>query len=263
MAAKYWLKLYYDMLDDPKIGKLRPALRWRFIECLLVAGECDDDGYIPDPAEYAWRVRADTETVETDFVQLAEGGLLSQNGGRWLVTKFSERQAPVPPTERWRQWRDRQRQQEYNEQQTDFKRGQTKVQTNRLTDIDIDTDIDKMQMKKGADAPGVNGGDILNQAASKALVDWWTRLTGGGRPWGNDAQADYYGPAETLLERLNNDVPRAKDLLEEKRAEMIRDGKTPKRLSAVAFYVVADLDGETIDYSSNIADFKVYNEPQT
>ena len=138
MASKYWIKLYHEMLDDPKVGKLRPALRWRFIECLLVAGECDEDGYLPDPAGYAWRVRADVETVETDFVQLAEAGILSQDRGRWKVTKFAERQAPVGDTERWRRWRDRQRQQEYNESQTDFKRNQTETPTNRLTDTDID-----------------------------------------------------------------------------------------------------------------------------
>ena len=65
MAAKYWLKLYYDILDDPKIGTLRAAVRWRFVECLLVAGECDDNGYIPDVQEYAWRVRADASMAST------------------------------------------------------------------------------------------------------------------------------------------------------------------------------------------------------
>jgi hypothetical protein len=156
MAAKYWLKLYYDMLDDSKIGKLREATRWRFIECLLVAGECDDDGYIPDIQEYAWRVRSDAESVETDFVTLADAGLLSQDSGRWKVTKFAERQGPVGDTERWRQWRDRQRKQEYNEKQTDFKRDQTEVQTNRLTDTDkIRIDKIRIEESPNGDTPTI------------------------------------------------------------------------------------------------------------
>jgi len=142
MAAKYWLKLYYEMLDDSKIGQLRPALRWRFIECLLVAGECDEDGYLPPPAQYAWRVRDSVETVETDFVQLAEGGVLSQDGGRWLVTKFAERQAPVSGAERVARHRERQRKEQYYGNKS--KRDSNDTVTIRYTDTD--TDIDKIRV---------------------------------------------------------------------------------------------------------------------
>ena len=158
MAAKYWLKLYYEMLDDPKIGQLRPALRWRFVECLLVAGECDEDGYLPPVAQYAWRVRADVETVETDFVQLAEGGLLSQNDGRWLVTKFAERQAPVDAAERMRRYRDRQKKAEYygddNGVLPDGYESVTKRNTDTDTDkIRIDRDGDKSGAKRAVNIP--------------------------------------------------------------------------------------------------------------
>ena len=146
MASKYWIKLYHEMLDDPKVGKLRPALRWRFIECLLVAGECDEDGQLPDITGYAWRVRADVETVETDFVQLAEAGILSQDSGRWKVTKFAERQAPVSGAERWQKWNDRKHKQEYHESQTETKRLPNASPNDSLDRIDIDKnriDIDK------------------------------------------------------------------------------------------------------------------------
>jgi hypothetical protein len=138
MAAKYWLKLYYEMLDDPKIGKLRPALRWRFIECLLVAGECDEGGYLPGVDEYAWRVRCGADAVETDFVQLADGGLLSQDSGRWLVTKFEERQAPVSGAERVARHRERERKKQYygTTDETPEKQDGNGPVTNRYTDTD-------------------------------------------------------------------------------------------------------------------------------
>ncbi len=136
MAAKYWLKLYYEMLDDPKIGQLRPALRWRFVECLLVAGECADDGALPAPAEYAWRVRGNTEEVETDFVQLSEAGLLSQVDGRWIVTKFAERQAPVSGAERVARYRERKRKQEYYGDETPELPNGNEGVTIRYTDTD-------------------------------------------------------------------------------------------------------------------------------
>lgn len=138
MASKYWLKLYYDILDDPKIGTLSTHLRWRFVECLLVAGEMDEEGFLPSSNEMAWRVRADGERLDTDLHELANYGLLTKTEGRWLVTNFAKRQAAVGATERWRQWRDRQRQQEYEQEQTNFKRDQTATQTKRLTDIDTD-----------------------------------------------------------------------------------------------------------------------------
>jgi len=119
MASNYyWLKLYYEMLDDPKIFKLRTHLRWRFIECLLVAGENNKEGDLPNPNEYAWRVRADTEMIETDFAQLAEAGLLSQNDGQWKVTKFYERQTPITHAERQKEYRNRERKKEYKNNQS-------------------------------------------------------------------------------------------------------------------------------------------------
>lgn len=147
MASKYWLKIYYEMLDDPKVGILRPALRWRFIETLLVAGEYDKDGLLPKSKEYAWRVRESFETVETDFVELAEVGLLTQDGGNWIVKNFSKRQAPLSGAERTERYRKQQNKQEYYGEVTDEKQSGDNDETKRHTDTDIDTDIDKKREK--------------------------------------------------------------------------------------------------------------------
>ncbi len=84
MASKYWIKLYHEVLDDPKIGRLRVALKWRFIECLLVAG---DDGILPQIDDMAWRVRADVEELETDLNELSDAGLLNRVAGDWQVNR--------------------------------------------------------------------------------------------------------------------------------------------------------------------------------
>ena len=157
MAAKYWLKTYYEMLDDPKIGKLRPALRWRFTECLLVAGECDDDGYIPDSAEYAWRVRASEDVVDTELTELAESGLLSRVDGRWHVTKFNERQAAVSNAERQARFRARQHKAEYYTKDTE-------VLPSSNEDVTIrNTDTDKIRIDNSI----VEGGDTQSQKPVK------------------------------------------------------------------------------------------------
>lgn len=143
MVAKYWLKLYHEMLDDPKVMTLRPSLRWRFIETLLMAGEMDEDGYLPDLKHYAWRVRDTLELVESELIELADAGLLSREDGRWLVTRFAERQAPVSAAERMRQMRLRQQKDEYYEGDTPSLQDGYEPVTKRNTEkrrIDTDTE---------------------------------------------------------------------------------------------------------------------------
>ena len=107
MAGNYWVKLYQEILDDPKIGRLRVSLKWRFVECLLVAGENGEDGLLPETADMAWRLRADAEMLETDLTELGAGGLLDMVDGRWRVTKFKTRQEPSKAALRMRRYRER------------------------------------------------------------------------------------------------------------------------------------------------------------
>ena len=83
--------------------------------------------------------------------------------------------------------------------------------------------------------------DPLAQPAASSLVDWWVRLVGCGK--GGDPQEQLYHPAEALLERLNQDVPEAKRLIEAKRNWMLAEKDwTPKWLSGVVPSILADLD---------------------
>ena len=64
-----------------------------------------------------------------------------------------------------------------------------------------------------------------------------------------------YDPAETLLNRLNGDMPEAKRLLKAKRQEMLRDGKTPKWLEAMVPYIVAVFDNQPKEFGVNAIQF--------
>jgi hypothetical protein len=140
MSSKYWIKLYHEILDDPKVMTLRPELRWRFIEALLMAGTLDENGYLPDLKAYAWRVRDNVDIVETEFVELLDAGLLSRDDTRFFVTKFTERQAAVTGAERVARFRERKHKEEYYDTQ-ELPSGNEHV-TKRYTDTDIDIDID-------------------------------------------------------------------------------------------------------------------------
>ena len=119
MASKYWLKLYHEMLDDPKVAKLPDSSWRRFVECLLLAGEVDKSGFLPDVPDMAWRLRLNDNTLSQDLSRLALSGLVElKNDGesdRWFVTNFSKRQGASAAAERMRAYRRRKNQKREDE----------------------------------------------------------------------------------------------------------------------------------------------------
>lgn len=160
MAAKYWIKLYHEILEDSKMGRLPDNLWRRAIELFLMAGELDDQGRLPCTADIAWRLRQSEEVLEADLSSLETLGILTKNEGGWLVTNFAKRQAPTETVDRVRQFRKRQRQ-----QQTPLASSDEKVTDNKVddyanvtksyidTDIDTESDKDTSPNGEGAKAP--------------------------------------------------------------------------------------------------------------
>ena len=110
-----WVKIYTDFLDDRKIGRLDDVLKLRFIQLILLAGECDADGYLIDGAGFmsasdiAWRLRVDPASLVLEMDELKTNNLLSLDDmGAWLVINFSKRQ-DRPQAVKRAEWRDRQR----------------------------------------------------------------------------------------------------------------------------------------------------------
>jgi hypothetical protein len=110
MAAFYWIKLYHELLDDPKMGLLPDNVWRRAIELFLVAGQLQQGGKLPSTAELAWRLRQSPEQLAAELAHLAEIGLVVPDGEGWLVVNFARRQGPVSGRERVRRFRERQRQ---------------------------------------------------------------------------------------------------------------------------------------------------------
>lgn len=159
MAAKYWIKLYQEILYDPKMGLMSDRLYRRTIELFLLAGEMDEEGYLPTVEEIAWKLRLEAEQLETEMIELQKVGILSMDGGRWYVTKFAERQAANPPAERMRQFRDREKKREYYEPVT---HGVTIRNTDKETEeeSDIDAETEEKQ-KEAAPAAAFSNGDAV------------------------------------------------------------------------------------------------------
>lgn len=149
MPSFYWIKLYHEILSDPKMGRLPDRVWRRCIECFLMAGELDDGGFLPPVADMAWKLRTDEQELNDDLLKLAQNGIIEERDGRWFVVHFSERQDAMSDAERKSRERERRRKQEYYQSppgDTHGDRGCHKPVTNRDTDKireDIDRDTDK------------------------------------------------------------------------------------------------------------------------
>jgi DnaD/phage-associated family protein len=113
MPSMPWVKLWTEILDDVKLAGLTDAQRWRFVQLILLAAECDAAGAIVTGdsrmthAQVAWRLRCDEMTLESDTKKLIEVGLLSDDGAL-IVTNFATRQGPTQEDKR-KQWSERQK----------------------------------------------------------------------------------------------------------------------------------------------------------
>ena len=116
MNKKFWIKLYLEILDDPKMGRL-PDHLWKFaVELFLLAGREGNDGSLPPLAEMAWTLRVPEEKVLEDIRSLVEVGVVhacathpgtgEEKEGVWCVTHFQERQK-CESYERVKRYRER------------------------------------------------------------------------------------------------------------------------------------------------------------
>jgi hypothetical protein len=101
-----WFRLYHQIKDDPKIGKLPDSTFRTFIEALCWAcqeGNNGCTGILVDAANWAFR-----RDVTRDVTLLNEVGYLSEKNGRIFIPKWDERQkASDSGAERMRRFRNR------------------------------------------------------------------------------------------------------------------------------------------------------------
>lgn len=118
--SNYWLKLYHEILDDPKMGRLPDHLWRRVIELFCLAGEENNEGYLPPLEDMAWRLHLSDEELQTQLQELANRtGIVILTEAGWQVVNFSRRQGPVDNSERVKQYRKRQRQNSGKEDQNE------------------------------------------------------------------------------------------------------------------------------------------------
>lgn len=90
-----WVKMYTRMLDDPKLGRVTERVRWRFVQLVLMAGECDAEGYLTagdnpmSTDDIAWRLRLPADKCAEDLGRLSDIGVLKNSERGWFLPKFA------------------------------------------------------------------------------------------------------------------------------------------------------------------------------
>ena len=91
--TRIWVKLFLEILHDPKMNRLPNHLWRRAIELILLAGETGDDGALPTVEDMAWILRLEIDKMLEDLQGLAEVGVAHEaEPGKWVVVNFKKRQ---------------------------------------------------------------------------------------------------------------------------------------------------------------------------
>jgi len=134
MASYYWAKVYIEILDDAKMGRLSDRLWRRTIELILIAKDTDKDGDLPSLDDMAWRLRTNAELLEAELTDLARVGIVENRVSGWHVANFNKRQDAMTSADRTARHRERVKSQDYHETVTDTERNGNETVTNRYTD---------------------------------------------------------------------------------------------------------------------------------
>lgn len=132
--AGYWLKLYTEILEDPKYYRLTDSAKLGMIELMLVAKKVGLEGEIPSIEDVAFYTRRTVEWWMPVFEELSKIEYLVINGSEMIIRKFAERQAAVDGAERIKHFRELKHKNEFPS------RDGNEPVTNRYGDSDTETE---------------------------------------------------------------------------------------------------------------------------
>jgi hypothetical protein len=112
-SAMPWIKVYTEFVDDAKFASCTDGVKLRFIQLMLIAGECDADGDLVAGGEWlkldqiAWRLRVMCDQLDSDIQTLVALGVIAKKKQGLTVVNFDKRQGRSQAVKR-DQWRERQ-----------------------------------------------------------------------------------------------------------------------------------------------------------
>lgn len=147
--AGYWLKLYTEIIDDPKYYRLSDQAKLGMYELMLVAKKTGNDGSLPSIEDICFYTRRDESWWVAVFEELKHINFVSTgDDGGDKIRKFGERQAAIKDNERQTRYREALHKAEFscNENVTNMSRNVTEIKNkNRLREREeIETDANSV-----------------------------------------------------------------------------------------------------------------------
>ena len=162
MTSYYWIKLYDEILDDPKMGRLSDGAFRLCINLFLLANRHEArNGRLPDIEDIPWLLRLSQDSFCNYWQELESADIVHMTNGEPSVKHFEERQTAMTNAERQKRFRERQKQTENNGDETQEAQGSNEEVTGRYTDkeedkeIDIDTTLPDGNVSANADYQAV------------------------------------------------------------------------------------------------------------
>jgi hypothetical protein len=174
-----WIKLHIDIIANPKLYQLCESQRWRFVQLLALAGECNSEGYliisgVPlTPGYLAWRLLTNSEVIQRDLQALSKVELvvLDEATGAWMIPGFAGRQARQNEETR-EYWREQKRRQHGVSQQARLDALENEGSTQPAgPDLPLDPEaesyeIEKINQNSFIEGSPYEGPEDLDQAGS-------------------------------------------------------------------------------------------------
>ncbi len=74
-----WFRVYHDIIDDPKILRLEPSLRWFYVALISVCSRCNPRGSLPDVRSISLHLRLRLDRCERVVNELIKHGLIDED----------------------------------------------------------------------------------------------------------------------------------------------------------------------------------------
>jgi len=166
-----WLRLYTEILNDPKVQRLPDSLFRAYINFLCIAKEYSDNGVLPPKKDIAFFLRCPENSVKKLCDGLKNSGLLDLVNEGYSVHGWNNRQyeSDGDPTRysRVKRFRDNKRNGKETAEETpietDVKRVSNTLRNGKETRIDSETETEtEIDNKKEKSAREENPQPILN-----------------------------------------------------------------------------------------------------
>jgi len=209
MTRLPWFRIYDEIIDDIKIMKQPPTIRWYYIEILCCINRQNrETGRVPTEEDLTFLLRQNREQIDGVLTDLFKAGLIKKDKHGYYSESFKKRQFKSDnTTERVQRFRERSTKhtesESYTESYTDTETEHKKNNNVALSSADIKSEILKIANK-----------NKNNKSDKSFIIDLLKKIGMSGNialEYTNKYPCEYLLRKIFLLEYYKNNTPEVKN----------------------------------------------------